>query len=54
LDADIELEGLRGGGDGGCGVWGEWVVMGQDSEDTSACGAQELDAFEDASDDDVG
>jgi hypothetical protein len=48
LDAGIERKRFRGGGGGdGGGVWGERVVVGQDGEDASACGAQKFNAFED-------
>jgi hypothetical protein len=48
MDAFIQREGLRDGCDGDSGdVWGEWVVVGQDGEDASACGAQKFNAFED-------
>jgi hypothetical protein len=49
LDAHIERKRFRscGGGDGG-GVWGKWVVVGQDGEDASARGAEKFDASEDA------
>ena len=35
------------------GIWGEWIVVGQDGEDSSACQPQEFDASEDGVGDDA-
>src|SRR5882757_55442 len=54
LDADIDGKRLRGSGSGdGCCVWGERIVVGQDSEDSGARRAQKFDASEDAGGDDA-